>query len=103
MRPDFARVAALDAFGVIVTAPGDTSDIASRYFVPQAGVNEDPVTGAAHCQLVPWWAKRLGRASLHARQVSARGGELWCEARGNRVTLAGEAVEYLSGLIDVHA
>jgi PhzF family phenazine biosynthesis protein len=101
VRPDFARVAALDAFGVIVTAPGDTSDIASRYFVPQAGVDEDPVTGAAHCQLVPWWAKRLGRTRLHARQVSARGGELWCEARQDRVTLAGETVEYLSGSIHV--
>ncbi len=101
VRPDFAKVAALEAFGVIVTAPGDTSDIASRYFVPQAGVNEDPVTGAAHCQLVPWWARRLGRTSIHARQVSARGGELWCEARGERVALAGDAVGYLSGTITV--
>jgi PhzF family phenazine biosynthesis protein len=101
VRPDFGKVAALEAFGVIVTAPGATSDIASRYFVPQAGVDEDPVTGAAHCQLVPWWAKRLGRATLHARQVSARGGELWCEARRDRVTLAGETVEYLSGTIRI--
>jgi predicted PhzF superfamily epimerase YddE/YHI9 len=103
VAPDFAKVAKLEAFGLIVTAPGETSDIASRYFVPQAGVDEDPVTGAAHCQLVPWWAQRLGRTTLHARQVSARGGELWCEARGDRVTLAGEAVEYLSGTIEVPA
>jgi PhzF family phenazine biosynthesis protein len=101
VRPDFRKVAALEAFGVIVTAPGDTSDIASRYFVPQAGVPEDPVTGAAHCQLVPWWARRLGRTSLFARQVSARGGELWCESRGDRVKLAGHTVEYLSGTIHV--
>jgi predicted PhzF superfamily epimerase YddE/YHI9 len=69
--------------------------------VPQAGVDEDPVTGAAHCQLVPWWAARLGRTSIHARQVSKRGGELWCEAHGERVVLAGETVEYLSGTIEV--
>jgi len=101
LRPDFRKVAALEGFGLIATAPGDASDIASRYFVPQAGVDEDPVTGAAHCQLVPWWASRLGRNRLHARQVSKRGGELWCEARGERVTLAGETVEYLSGTIEV--
>jgi len=101
VRPDFGKVAALGAFGVIVTAPGDTSDIASRYFVPQAGVNEDPVTGAAHCQLAPWWAARLGRTALHARQVSARGGEMWCEARGDRVRIAGHAAEFLAGTIDV--
>ena len=102
VKPDFAKVAALEAFGVIVTAPGETSsDIASRYFVPQAGVDEDPVTGAAHCQLVPWWAKRLGKSHIHARQVSARGGELCCESRGDRVTLAGDTVEYLAGTISV--
>ena len=101
VRPNFAKVAALEAFGLIVTAPGATSDIASRYFVPQAGVDEDPVTGAAHCQLVPWWARRLGRTTLHARQVSERGGEMWCVARKDRVTLSGAAVEYLSGTITV--
>lgn len=101
LRPDFAKVNRIEAFGVIATAPGDTSDCASRYFVPQAGVNEDPVTGAAHCQLVPWWAQRLGKRELFARQVSARGGELWCEARGERVTLAGHAVDYLEGVITV--
>ncbi len=101
LRPDFGKVARIEAFGVIATAPGDTSDCASRYFVPQAGVNEDPVTGAAHCQLVPWWAQRLGKRELFARQVSARGGELWCEARDGRVTLAGDAVDYLEGVITV--
>jgi PhzF family phenazine biosynthesis protein len=101
LAPDFAKVARIEAFGVIATAPGASSDFASRYFVPQAGVNEDPVTGAAHCQLTPYWARRLGKTKLHARQVSKRGGELWCEDRGDRVTLAGEAVSYLTGTIEV--
>ena len=101
LTPDFAKVNRIGAFGVIATAPGDSSDCASRYFVPQAGVNEDPVTGAAHCQLVPWWSERLAKPELFARQVSARGGELWCEARGERVTLAGQAVDYLEGVITV--
>ena len=101
LAPDFAKVARIEAFGVIATAPGESSDCASRYFVPQAGVPEDPVTGAAHCQLVPYWAQRLGRTNVHARQVSKRGGELWCEHRGARVTLAGHAVDYLRGTIEV--
>ena len=101
LAPDFTKVARIEAFGVIATAPGARSDFASRYFVPQAGVNEDPVTGAAHCQLTPYWAKRLGRPKLHARQVSKRGGELWCEDRGARVTLAGHAVTFLRGKIEV--
>ncbi len=101
LRPDFGKVARIGAFGVIATAPGDTSDCASRYFVPQAGVPEDPVTGAAHCQLAPYWAARLGRDHVHARQVSARGGELWCTVRGDRVRLAGHATEYLTGTIEV--
>lgn len=101
LAPDFGKVARIEAFGVIATAPGERSDFASRYFVPQAGVDEDPVTGAAHCQLTPYWAKRLGKRQLHARQVSKRGGELWCEDRGDRVTLAGYAVDYLRGKIEV--
>lgn len=80
-------------------APGDDSDFVSRFFAPRLGVPEDPVTGSAHCSLVPFWARRLGRHRLYARQVSARGGELWCEDRGERVTLAGHAVQYLQGTI----
>jgi len=97
LEPDFARVAKLPGFGLIATAPGAECDFVSRYFVPQAGVDEDPVTGAAHCQLTPWWAKRLGRNSLHARQISRRGGELWVEHAPPRVRISGHAVEYLSG------
>ena len=101
LSPDFGKVATLPGFGLIATAPGDACDFVSRYFVPQAGVNEDPVTGAAHCQLTPWWARRLGRSRLTARQVSRRGGELWVEHVPPRVRLAGHTVEYMRGTIDV--
>lgn len=101
LAPDFERVRALPGFGLIATAPGGDCDFVSRYFVPQAGVNEDPVTGAAHCQLTPWWAKRLARTSLHARQVSRRGGELWLEHVPPRVRLAGHAVEYMRATVEL--
>lgn len=101
LAPDFALVAALPGFGLIATAPGDPCDFVSRYFVPQAGVNEDPVTGAAHCQLAPWWARRLGRAALTARQVSKRGGELWVEHVPPRVHIAGHATEYMHGTLQL--
>jgi PhzF family phenazine biosynthesis protein len=101
LRPEMARVAALDRMGVIATARGQDCDFVSRFFAPQVGVPEDPVTGSAHCTLVPFWAARLGKARLFARQVSKRGGELWCEERGERVAIAGHAVPYLEGVIDV--
>jgi PhzF family phenazine biosynthesis protein len=101
LRPDFARIAALDAFAVIVSAPGDTVDFVSRFFAPGAGIPEDPVTGSAHCTLVPHWAARLGKSSLTAKQLSARGGDLRCRLSGNRVLISGSAVEYLRGEIDV--
>lgn len=102
LRPDAARVAAAGARGLIVTAPGEgETDFVSRFFAPQSGVPEDPVTGSAHCALAPYWAARLGRTHLHARQVSARGGELWCELRGDRVGIAGRAVTYLRGKLNV--
>ena len=100
LRPDFARVAALDAFAVIVSAPGDTVDFVSRFFAPGAGVPEDPVTGSSHCTLVPYWAARLGKNHLTAQQLSARGGDLLCELRGERVVIAGQVVEYLRGEIE---
>lgn len=99
LQPDFARIAACSAFGVIATAPGNDCDFVSRFFTPKGGINEDPVTGSAHCTLVPFWADRLGQTTLFARQISARGGELWCEQRGDRVALAGNAFTYLRGEI----
>ncbi len=101
MRPNFERIAALDAFAVIVSAPGEEVDFVSRFFAPRAGIAEDPVTGSAHCTLVPYWAERLGKLQLTARQLSARGGELVCELRGDRVAIAGGTVEYLRGKISI--
>lgn len=89
------------SFGVIVSAPGRDVDFVSRFFAPRAGVLEDPVTGSAHCTLIPYWAERLGKRELAARQVSARGGELQCALLGDRVTMGGGVVEYLRGEIDV--
>lgn len=99
LRPDLAALATLEQYGTIATAPGEDCDFVSRFFAPRVGVPEDPVTGSAHCVLTPYWARRLGRTRLHARQVSARGGELWCELAGDRVKIAGHAVLYLRGEI----
>ena len=82
-----------------MTAPGDAVDFVSRFFAPDCGVPEDPVTGSAHCTLTPYWAEHLGKSRLHARQISRRGGELWCELRGDRVEISGNAALYLSGSI----
>jgi PhzF family phenazine biosynthesis protein len=101
IRPKLDKVAALDAFGVIVSAPGDSVDFVSRFFGPRAGVPEDPVTGSAHCTLTPYWSSRLGKQKLIARQVSARGGELVCEMQGDRVIISGQTVEYLRGEISI--
>ena len=101
LRPRFDHIAALDAFGVIVSAPGRDVDFVSRFFAPGAGIPEDPVTGSAHCTLVPYWSARLGRRKLTAKQLSARQGDLVCELRGDRVAIAGGAVEYLRGEITV--
>ena len=99
IRPRMDLIADLASFGVIASAPGDTVDFVSRFFAPNMGVPEDPVTGSAHCTLTPYWAQRLGRTKLTARQISARGGDLWVEHRGDRVTLAGQAAFYLEGTI----
>jgi predicted PhzF superfamily epimerase YddE/YHI9 len=103
LRPDFRALARLDLFAVIATAPGHREDFVSRFFAPAAGVDEDPVTGSAHSTLIPFWAERLGRPRLRARQISARGGELGCELRGGRVGIGGHAVTYLRGELDVPA
>lgn len=99
LTPDFAKVAALDDEAVSVTARGADVDLVSRFFAPKQGIPEDPVTGSAHCHLIPLWAERLGKAELRARQVSARGGELWCRLRGDRVDIAGDAVLVARGTL----
>ncbi|MDH3591056.1 MAG: PhzF family phenazine biosynthesis protein, partial [Planctomycetota bacterium] len=91
-RPDFGGLAEVDVHGVIVTAPGTEYDFVSRYFAPRIGVDEDPVTGAAHCVLAPYWCRILGRLELIGYQASARGGLVAVHLRGDRVSLAGRAV-----------
>jgi PhzF family phenazine biosynthesis protein len=101
LEPNMERLAELDRFAVIVTAPGEKCDFVSRFFAPSKGVPEDPVTGSAHCTLVPYWSKRLGKPDLHALQVSKRGGELWCSDKGDRVSMSGRAVLYLQGRVHI--
>lgn len=101
INPDFTALLKVNAHGFIVTAKGDSSDFVSRFFAPEVGVFEDPVTGSAHCNLIPYWAEKLGKNELFGRQVSARGGELFCELRGDRVKIGGNAVLYLEGEIYV--
>ena len=91
----------LDPGGVIVTAPGKEVDFVSRFFTPQASIFEDPVTGSAHCSLIPYWSKRLGKESMVALQLSARGGKLYCKDLGDRVLISGEAVTYMEGYTSV--
>ncbi len=100
IEPDFEILTQLDTQGVIVTAPGNNCDFVSRYFAPAAGIPEDPVTGSTHCALIPYWSKRTGKRELHARQISKRGGELFCEDRGERVGIGGYALTYVEGKID---
>jgi len=97
ISPDFALLEKLHPAAVAITAPGENADFVSRYFAPSYGVPEDPVTGSTHCSLTPYWAQRLGKKQLHAHQVSARGGELWCEPAADRVTIKGSAVLTLQG------
>lgn len=93
-KPDFSAIAKIDCGALIITARGIECDFVSRFFAPGAGINEDPVTGSAHCSLVPYWSARLGKTTLQARQVSRRGGELLCEHQGERVLMSGHAVLY---------
>jgi PhzF family phenazine biosynthesis protein len=107
LRPDFEALKKVEAeagmpdnsFGVIITAPGSDCDFVSRYFAPNAGINEDPVTGRSHCLLTPYWSNRLGRSKMTARQLSRRGGQLWVEEAGARVKIGGRVKLYLSGQI----
>jgi PhzF family phenazine biosynthesis protein len=102
IKPDFRAMAALSLPGVIATAKGDAPfDFTSRYFAPAKGISEDPVTGASHCVLVPFWSRRLGRSRLSAYQASERGGQVACELKADRVLLGGRAMLYMQGHIMV--
>lgn len=104
-QPKYDLITQLDGFGFIVTAiadPDSPYDFVSRFFAPKAGIPEDPVTGSAHCSLTPYWASRLGKSNLKARQLSARTGELQVSDRGNRVLLKGEAITFLRGKININ-
>ena len=99
MIPDMEMLTASGGRGVIITAPGDNVDFVSRFFAPQSGIPEDPVTGSAHTTLVPYWAGKLGKHEFTAWQLSQRGGTVTCRLKGNRVFLLGEVRLYLSGYI----
>ena len=102
LKPDFAALVRAGHGSLIVTAPGEGGvDFVSRYFAPAYGIDEDPVTGSAHCVLAPYWAKRLGKKTLEARQISARGGALRCTLAGERVAISGRCALYLEGFISV--
>ncbi len=101
LRPDYSLLAGLDCLGCIVTAPGEKEDFVSRFFAPSVGINEDPVTGSAHCTLIPYWSQRLKKTTLHACQISQRGGELLCIDRGKRVKIGGRATLYLAGSLQL--
>ncbi|MEI6948711.1 PhzF family phenazine biosynthesis protein [Paraflavisolibacter sp. H34] len=97
LEPDFSLMKTLEGFGLIVTAKGRSADVVSRCFYPNAGIDEDPVTGSAHCSIIPYWSRKLGTEKLFAKQLSRRGGDLWCELAGDRVLLSGNCVLYLQG------
>ncbi|HEY8561812.1 MAG TPA: PhzF family phenazine biosynthesis protein [Pyrinomonadaceae bacterium] len=101
MTPDFSALARIEFDEVIVTACSDSADFVSRMFAPRIGIPEDPVTGAIHCSLIPFWAERSGKTEFYAKQISARGGELFCELAGDRVKIGGGAALYLKGEIYV--
>lgn len=101
LKPNFYLLQDVDTRGIIVTAPGEEFDFISRFFAPALGIDEDPVTGSAHTMLTPYWARKLGMKQLQARQLSARGGTVYCRHLDKRVEIAGEAVTYLTGSIEI--
>jgi PhzF family phenazine biosynthesis protein len=101
VEPDFVLMKELDAIGVIVTAKGQEADVVSRCFYPGAGIPEDPVTGSAHCNIVPYWSEKLGKTKLVCKQLSPRGGDLQCELEGDRVLMSGKCVLFMQGEIDI--
>lgn len=101
IEPDHSHLARLDLRGVIITAPSSRQDFVARFFAPKYATPEDPVTGSAYTQLVPYWSARLGRTRLRARQISRRGGNLLCQLDGSRVRISGSAVKYMEGTIEI--
>jgi len=99
MKPNFEIMAKIPSRGIMVTAPGKEVDFVSRFFAPQSGILEDPVTGSAHTTLIPYWSERLGKTKMVARQLSKRGGTIYCELAGERVKIGGKAIHYLTGEI----
>jgi len=100
-KPDLSYLKQLDLRGVCITAKADQYDFVTRFFAPKYGIDEDPVTGSAYTQLVPYWCKELGKTTLSARQLSNRGGDVRCKLMGNRVSISGQAVLYLQGSINI--
>ena len=101
LQPNFEEIIKLDARGLIVTAKGDNVDFVSRFFAPQSGINEDPVTGSAHTSLLPLWSKKLNKNILIAHQISQRGGQLFCEFKNDRCLIGGKAKLFLTGEINL--
>ena len=101
INPNFDAVSKLDGQGLIISSSSNQYDFVSRYFCPKYGINEDPVTGSAHTTLIPYWSEKLNKISLTAKQVSKRGGELFCENTDNRVLIGGNAVLYMKGVIEI--
>jgi PhzF family phenazine biosynthesis protein len=100
-NPPLKKLKEIELRGLIVTAPGKDCEFVSRFFAPKYGIDEDPVTGSSHCALVPYWSQKLGKKILHAKQLSKRGGELFCEMKKNRVIISGKVVEYMRGTIEL--
>ena len=101
ITPNFDAVSKLDGQGLIISSSSNQYDFVSRYFCPKYGINEDPVTGSAHTTLIPYWSEKLNKISLTAKQVSKRGGELFCENTDNRVLIGGNAVLYMKGVVEI--
>ena len=101
VKPDIEKLKTVNSRGIIVTAASDEYDFVARFFGPRVGIDEDPVTGSAYTQLVPYWSEKTGRLKFRAKQLSRRGGELFCELAGDRVLIGGRAVKYLEGVIEI--
>ena len=101
ITPNFPLLKTINVRGVIVTAKGDDADFVCRFFAPRYGIDEDPVTGSAYCELMPYWANKLNKSVLHAKQLSKRSGDIWCELVGDRVLISGKAVHYMTGEITI--